>query len=229
MISTTGDLCDAALKYLTSIKVGNKNRKYIPTGTLQEGANLKSWEYALRVPAENGCADTTASVVIQTSQAISNDYLKEVRNSRIKSDWNNFRDKYIYTKLNKDDYISTSSMFYFIYLFRYFTDKHFKMFTDIYGKSFVWLYNTGMITYSPKDINIKETQTTVASIDKYVDALIDEIVSRDTIQTLQASTSFNSCSSSSSSSSCSSSSSSSSCSSSSSSSSSLFIAYFNLG
>lgn len=231
MISTIGELCDAALSYLLMVNVGNKYKRYMPTGSLDTGTCLKQWTYKLRVPAENGYVDTEASIGVHTSESIPESYLNKVTDSKITDDWNKYKKMYIYSKINQDTYISTSSMFYFIYLFRYFIDKHFKMFTDIYGKSFVWLYNTANdVTYSPTNLSLKENETTVSSIEKYVDILIDEVASRETIQTLQASTSFNSCSSSSSSSSCSSSSSSSSCSSSSSSSSSsLFIAYFNLG
>lgn len=228
MLSTIDDLCDAALAYLLTISLGNKYKRYSPAGSLQSGAVLKKWEYNLQVPAQDGYANTKANVIVNTTESIPEKYLIQISDSTIEKDWNQYKEKYIYPKLSGDTYISTSSMFYFIYLFRYFVDKHCKMFTDIYGQSFVWLYNTETVTYSPADMTIKENETNVSTIEKYVNVLIDEIVARDTIQTLHASTSFNSCSSSSSSSSCSSSSSSSSCSSSSSSSSSLFIAYFNL-
>lgn len=229
MLSTIGDLCDAALQYLLLVSIGNKYKRYAPNGSLKNGYTLKQWNYNLTVPADNRHINTSANVSVRTAETIPDQYLTEVSNAKITSDWDTYKKKNIYPKLNADMHISTSSMFYFIYLFRYFVDRHFKMFTDIYGQSCVWLYNTGNVTYSPTDMDIREKEISVSAIEKYVDTLIDEVVSRDTIQTLQASTSFNSCSSSSSSSSCSSSSSSSSCSSSSSSSSSLFIAYFNLG
>lgn len=230
MISTIGELCDAALSYLITIDVGNKYRTYTPKGSLQQGTTIKKWDYPIRVPAYNGHADINTSILVKTIEPIPNEYLTSVTNEKITSDWNEYRNKYIFPKIHADVYISVSSMFYFIYLLRHFIDKRFKMFTDIYGMTSVWLYNTqSSVSYSPTDILLNDDEINDSMIDKYVDALIEEVVSRDTIKTLQASTSFNSCSSSSSSSSCSSSSSSSSCSSSSSSSSSLFIAYFNLG
>jgi hypothetical protein len=229
MLSTIGDLCDTALEYLLTVPIGNHYKRYVPTGTLRNGGTLKNWTYHIRVPAYNTHVDTTASVSVYTSESIPEKYLAKVTDSKITEDWNSYKKNYIYPKVPANTYISTSSMFGFIYLFRYFVDKHLKMFTDIYGKSYVWLYDTENVTYSPTDIKMTQDKTDVSTIEKYVDTLIDEVVTRDTIQTLHASTSFNSCSSSSSSSSCSSSSSSSSCSSSSSSSSSLFIAYFNLG
>ena len=229
MLSAVGDLCDAALQYLLLVHIENRYKRYIPNASLAKGYVLKKWDYNITVPADNRHINTTANIAVKTNDSIPNQYLTEVSNAKITSDWNAYKEKYIYPKINADLHISTSSMFYFIYLFRYFVDQHFKMFTDIYGQSCVWLYNTGTVTYSPIDMDIHEKEVTASSVEKYVDTLVNEVMARDTIQTLKASTSFNSCSSSSSSSSCSSSSSSSSCSSSSSSSSSLFIAYFNLG
>lgn len=230
MISTIGELCDAALNYLITINVGNKYKTYTPEGSLRPGTIIKKWDYVMRVPTYNSCRDVNTNISVQTVEPIPNEYLASVTNQKIADDWNEYKHQYILPKINSDVYISVSSMFYFIYLLRHFIDKRFKLFTDIYGITSVWLYNTqSSISYSPANILLNDNEINDSVVDKYVNALINEVVSRDTLKTLQASTSFNSCSSSSSSSSCSSSSSSSSCSSSSSSSSSLFIAYFNLG
>lgn len=229
MIQTILELCDKAQEYLLTINVGNKNKTYTPTGTLKSGGVLKTYSFSYTAPGVNEPVTKTSTMTISTSGNIPNNYLTSVSTNKMIQDWEDYRDNHILTKINSETYISLSSMFYFLYLFRYFIDKKFCMFTDIYGKSYVWLYNTSTVTYSPSDMNLEDKVLSATDMDTYISTLISEIANRDTLQTLVASTSSNSCSSSSSSSSCSSSSSSSSCSSSSSSSSSLFIAYFNIG
>ena len=207
MISTIGELCDAALNYLITINAGNKYKTYTPEGSLRPGTIMKKWDYVMRVPTYNSCRDVNTNISVQTVESIPNEYLASVTNQKIADDWNKYKHQYIFPKINSDVYISVSSMFYFIYLLRHFIDKRFKLFTDIYGITSVWLYNTqSSISYSPANILLNDNEINDSVVDKYVNALINEVISRDTLKTLQASTSFNSCSSSSSSSSCSSSS-----------------------
>lgn len=259
---TVEELCNKAGKYLRSIKVGNKDRSYTPTGSLQNGAIINTYNFTVKCPSvrdtyiigdaegnitqdtsstkynppgrEDGVVDigfeeNTVTFTLKTSENIPDEYLVGVGDGEILKDWQNFRDNHIYTKLNSKAYVSISSMFTFLYLLRYFVDQRFCQFTDIYTKSKIWLYKTGTVVYSPSNIDLSKKVLDKSTMDSYINTLVTEIVSRDTLRALKASSSSNSCSSSSSSSSCSSSSSSSSCSSSSSSSSSsLFIAYFNL-
>ena len=220
MISTIGELCNKALEYLLSINVSNKNTTYSPTGSLKAGTVLKTYNFAIKTPSVNGQVSRTSTMSITTNENIPTQYLTSVSNATITSHWNSYVQSYIYTKLSPDTYVSVSSMFLFLYLFRYFVDKRFCLFTDIYTKSSVWLYNTGNVTYSPSSMELNKNVLDATTMNKYMTTLIEEIASRDTIKTLKASSTSNSCSSSS----CSSS-----CSSSSSSSSSLFIVYFNIG
>ena len=239
MILTLAELCDKAANYLQSIKIGNKNTTYSPEGSLKAGTTLKTYSFNIQCPAYidstnpaayTGKVTRTVQLNIKTNENIPSVYLKAVSDSGIVADWNDFKDRYIYSKLNSNTYVSLSSMFLFLYLFRYFVDTRFCQFTDIYTKSSVWLYKTGSVAYAPSNLGLAGNSVIDKAImDTYINTLVSEIVQRDTLKTLKASSSSNSCSSSSSSSSCSSSSSSSSRTSSSSSSSSLFIAYFNMG
>lgn len=229
MIASVAELCDKALEYLLSISVGNKNATYSPSGSLKSGTVLKTYSFSIATPDVNTSVARTSTMSISTNESIPSAYLTAVDNAKITSDWNSYKTNYIYTKISSNTRISLSSMFLFLYLFRYFVDKKFCLFTDIYTQSSVWLYNTGTVTYSPGDMSLNLNSLDSSAMNTYMTTLINEITSRDTLKTLKASSSNNSCSSSSCSSSCSSSSSSSSCSSSSSSSSSLFIAYFNIG
>lgn len=172
----------------------------------------------------------TIQMYIKTNEDIPKEYIKPVSNDDIVKTWKDYAEQYIYTKLDGTTFVSITSLFTFLYLFRYFVDTHFCQFSDIYTKTSVWLYKTGVAEYNPTNMVISsENLMDKTMMDAYISTLVTEIVSRDTHKVLGAAASTNSCSSSSSSSSCSSSSCSSSCSSSSSSSSSLFIAYFNLG
>ena len=229
MASTIGELCDKALAYLLTISVGNKDATYTPSGSLKSGTVLKTYSFSVTVPAVNASTSTTATLNIATSESIPSAYLTAVTNAKITSDWNAYKTSYIYPKITSKTHISLSSLFQFLYLFRYFVDKKFCLFTDIYTKSSVWLYNTSTVTYSPSTMDMSATTINATSMSNYMKILISEIVNRDTLKTLAATSSTNCSSSSSSSSSCSSSSCSSSSCSCSSSSSSLFIAYFNLG
>ena len=220
MISNIEELCNKALDYLLSINVGNKGKTYTPSGTLKSGGLLKEYNFTIYTPGVNTQVSRISTISISTNENIPSTYLKSVDNTKITSDWNSYRNNYIYTKLTPTTHISVSSMFLFLYLFRYFVDKKFCMFTDIYTKSSIWLYNTSDVTYSPSTMSLDNNILDISTMNAYMNTLINEITSRDTLKVLKASSSNNSCSSSS----CSSS-----CSSSSSSSSSLFVAYFNIG
>lgn len=172
----------------------------------------------------------TIRMYIKTNEDIPIEYLRSTSDFNILQDWSEYKKQFIYTKIDSDAYVGVSSLFVFLYLFRYFVDSRFCQFSDIYTQSNVWLYNTGSVDYDPAEMLLASNSIIDKTLmDTYINTLVTEIVNRDTHKVLGAAASTNSCSSSSSSSSCSSSSSSSSCSSSSSSSSSLFIAYFNLG
>ena len=230
-VNSIEELCDKALEYILSITIGNKNKNYNPPNdsSLKKGAVLKTYNFNIVTPAVNTKVTQTSTISISTSENIPSIYLNAITEEKITSDWEQYRDEYIYTKLNKDEYVSVSSMFLFLYLFRYFIDKKLCMFTDIYSQSSVWLYNTEDVVYSPNNMILGPDSLDQHAMNNYMNTLINEIVERDTLKVLKASSSSNSCSSSSSSSSCSSSSCSSSSSSSSCSSSSIFIAYFNIG
>ena len=228
MKSTIAELCNRAQEYLLSIKVQNKNAAYNPKSTLKAGGSLKTFYYKIQCPDKNKAVTQTAQINVFTNENIPASYIAAVTDAKIISDWVAYRDKYIYTRIQSSTYISLSSMFLFLYLFRYFVDKKFCLFTDIYTMNSDWLYNTAAVTYNPSGMNINLGELDAAAMDSYMDTLITEIATRENLKTLVASSSHSSSSSSSSSSSCSSSCSSSSCSCSSSSSS-LFIAYFNLG
>lgn len=228
MKTTISELCDKALEHILSIDIKNKDVAYSPSDSLKNGNTIKTFNFNITVPDINQSVTKNATIDIKTNETIPEEYLKATSNSNIETDWNNYKTKYIYNKLNSERIISVSSMFEFLYLFRYFIDMKFSQFTDIYGQSNVWLYNTADVTYSPSFSNENVNVLDIATTQKYMDILISEISARKTLKVLNASSSTSSCSSSSCSSSCSSSSSSSSCSCSSSSSS-LFIAYFNLG
>lgn len=253
MILTVAELCDKAAQYLQSISVGNKNYSYTPTDSLKNGGIIKTYNFDIQCPdyctyydkgteflgmSEEevqklitiGYKTVTINMNIKTNEDIPEEYLKPVSNDDIKQDWDTYKQQCIYTKLNSTAYVGVTSLFVFLYLFRYFVDIRFCQFSDIYTKTHIWLYKTGDLEYNPASMELASKSFIDKSMmDAYINTLIEEIVNRDTHRVLGAATSTNSCSSSSSSSSCSSSSSSSSCSSSSSSSSSLFIAYFNLG
>jgi hypothetical protein len=220
MINSIEELCDKALEYILSISIGNKGKRYTPTGNLSSTSttNLKDYNCNIQYPGVNSVNTKTATFSIRTSGTIPEKYLKSVTNTQIKTEWNAYRDSYIYKIISPDNYVSVSSMILFLYYFRYFVDKKFCMFTDIYASSSVWLYNTEKVTYAPKNILLNGDFTlTTSEINNYMNILIDEITSGDTLKVLNASTSCSSCSSSSSSSS-------SSCSCSS-----AFIIYFNIG
>lgn len=252
MILTVAELCDKAARYLQSILVGNKNYTYNPADSLKNGGIIKAYDFNITCPdysryytrgtrlgiteeevkklITDGKKVRTVKMYIKTNEDIPEEYIKPVSNNDIVTSWNNYKEQYIYTKLDSKAYVSVTSLFTFLYLFRYFVDTHFCQFSDIYTKTHVWLYKTGVVKYNPANMTLsKNNLMDKTMMDVYINTLVTEIVSRDTHKVLGAAASTNSCSSSSSSSSCSSSSSSSSCSSSSSSSSSLFIAYFNLG
>lgn len=229
MISTVGELCDQALIYLDSISTGNKNSAYTPSEHLKAGGVLKTYTFTITCPDINKSTTKTSSLYIKTSEDIPQAYLKSYSSTQLMADWNLYRDEKIFSQLSSSTFVSVSSLFHFLYLFRFFVDHKFCQFTDIYTKSKIWLYNTSNGIPNPELFQpISERTLSKETLDSYISALIKEIINRNSLKTLKASSSSNSCSSSSSSSSCSSSSSSSSCSSSSSSSSSLFIAYFNL-
>lgn len=227
MISTVSELCDKALEYILSVPVKNKNVAYTPSGTLKKGAHIKTFSFNITCPGINQSVTKTANLYVDTGEDIPSAYLAAASTDKIKADWNDYKNKYILTKLTSDTYVSISSLFAFLYLFRFFIDKKFCLFTDIYTLQNVWLYNTGTIS-APQNMNIDISQLNMTNMNSYMSTLINQIMNRDNLKVLKAASSTNSCSSSSCSSSCSSSSSSSS-SSCSSSSSSLFIAFFNIG
>ena len=250
MILTIAELCDKAARYLQSITVGNKNNIYTPAEALKNGGTIKTYDFEIKCPDNCeyypegtrigapedtikktlGYKNRTVKMYIKTNEDIGEEYLKAVSNSDIATDWNSYKNQYVYSKINSEAHVSVTSLFLFLYLFRYFIDTRFHQFSDIYTNTNIWLYKTGNIKYNPADMLLAgESFIDKSMMDSYINTLISEVVNRDTHTVLGAAASTNSCSSSSSSSSCSSSSSSSSCSSSSSSSSSLFIAYFNLG
>ena len=220
MIKSVEELCNKALEYLLSISVGNKNMTYTPSDSLKSGGLLKTYNFNIYTPGASTRVSRTSTMSISTNENIPSAYLTSVDNNKITTDWNNYRNTYIYPKLSPDTHVSVSSMFLFLYYFRYFVDKKFCLFTDIYTKASVWLYNTSNVTYTPTNLSLGANTLDVYMMNSYMNTLIKEITTRDTLKTLKASSSSNSCSSSS----CSSS-----CSSSSSSSSSLFVAYFNIG
>lgn len=252
MILTVSELCDKAAKYLQSVSIGNKNSNYEPADSLKNGNVIKTYNFQVETPdvanyypknskinlteqeAEKlisiGTKKRTIKINIKTDENISEEYLNSISNNGIVQDWNNYVNEFVYSRINSKAYVGMSSLFLFLYLFRYFVDARFCQFSDIYTKAHVWLYKTGNVKYNPDNMVLADNSIIDKTLmDAYINTLVKEIVNRDTHKILGAAASTNSCSSSSSSSSCSSSSSSSSCSSSSSSSSSLFIAYFNLG
>ena len=252
MILTVSELCDKAAKYLQSVSIGNKNSNYEPTDSLKSGNVIKTYNFQVETPdvakywpknsrlnlteqeaakqISIGTKSRTIKINIKTTEDIPEEYLKSVSNNGIVQDWDKYVNEFIYSKINSEAYVGVSSLFLFLYLFRYFIDTRFCQFSDIYTKAHIWLYKTGDAEYNPDNMILASNSIIDKTlIDSYINTLVTEIVNRDTHKVLGAAASTNSCSSSSSSSSCSSSSSSSSCSSSSSSSSSLFIAYFNLG
>lgn len=228
MISTVSELCDKALEYILTIPAKNKNAAYTPSGTLKKGNTLKTYNFGITCPDVNKSVSKTASVFIETGEDIPAAFLAAIIADEIKSDWDTYKNQYILTRLTSNTPVSISSLFLFLYLFRYFLDNKFTLFTDIYAKQSVWLYNTGTIAAPPQGMNIDIEQINMTNMSSYMSALVGQIIAGKNFKTLEAASSTNSCSSSSCSSSCSSSSSSSS-SSCSSSSSSLFIAFFNIG
>ena len=228
MISTVSELCDKALEYILTVPAKNKNAAYTPSGTLKNGATLKTYNFGITCPDVNQSVSKTASLFIKTGEDIPAAFLSAASTDKIKSDWNTYKNQYILTRLTSNTQISVSSLFLFLYLFRYFLDNKFALFTDIYAMQSAWLYNTGGIPTPPQGMNIDIEQLNMTNLNSYMSALVGQIIAGNNFKTLKAASSTNSCSSSSCSSSCSSSSSSSS-SSCSSSSSSLFIAFFNIG
>lgn len=233
-------LYSKALTYLLSIQVGNKNKKYIPTGNLVKDSVIKTVTYAIKsgVKVEhhyneddgarvmnNTNMDQSANITIKTREEIPLEFLNSITNDNIVNDWNSYKVNYIEPRIGNKKYVGISEVCLFLYLFKYFVDKKFKQFSDSFTKNFVWLYNSNSVAYSPTDLTVVPAEMTDSIASDYITALVQETVRSDFLSILAASAAASSSSSSSCSSSCSSSSCSSSCSSSSSS---VFIAYFNI-
>ena len=140
------ELYNEVLSYLLKIPTGNKSAAYTPTGSLVNGATLKSWttqiQYCPSATTGSIVAYANVAQVVKTSEDIPAEYKAQANDSRITSDWTAFKNSYMSKMLNNERTLSLSSIFIFIYLVRCFIDARFTLFTDVYHTSYVWLYNT---------------------------------------------------------------------------------------
>jgi hypothetical protein len=184
------ELYNEVLAYLLKIPTGNKSAAYTPSGSLVNGATLKSWttkiQYCPSATMGSITAYSNVTQVVKTSEDIPAAYKTQATDARITSDWTAFKNAYMSKMFNSENTLSLSSIFVFIYLVRCFIDARFTLFTDVYHTSYVWLYNTSSSVDYRVNSNISVAKFTnnygktnaVSNLNTIINALAAEISDR---------------------------------------------------